>query len=233
MIVGISGKKGHGKDLVARIIQELSTGKSNEEVWEALYNPYVSVRSSWEVRKFADKLKAMICVLLGCTIEQLEDRDFKETPLPELGNMTPRDLMISLGTEWGREMVTPNIWSATFFTTYNQIVGYAPGNYWCRCRSCGKSFTGDKRAVRCEECSIFYPHWIVTDTRFPDEAEAIKSRDGLLLRVNRFPQRVVVNEHISETALDDYQDWDFVISNDGTQMDLIEKVRDFMDKFKI
>lgn len=233
MIIGISGKKGHGKDLVARIIQELSTGKSNEEVLETLQNPYPIDRSSWKVKKFADNLKTMICTLLGCTREQLEDRDFKETPIPELGNKTPRDLMISLGTEWGREMVDPNVWSTTLFTNYKKIVGYAPGNYYCICGNCAKGFFGDKRAVRCEECSVFYPNWIVTDTRFPDEAEAIKTKGGILLRINRFPQRVIVNEHISETALDDYKDWDCVISNDGTQMDLIEKVIEFMNIFKI
>ena len=33
-------------------------------------------------------------------------------------------------------------------------------------------------------------------------------------------------EHESETALDDYQDWDYIIENDGTVEDLIEKVKE-------
>lgn len=34
------------------------------------------------------------------------------------------------------------------------IGGFAPGNYWCKCHYCKERFTGDKRAVACEECMI-------------------------------------------------------------------------------
>lgn len=34
------------------------------------------------------------------------------------------------------------------------IGGYAPGNYQCKCVTCGKNFIGDKRAVECLLCAI-------------------------------------------------------------------------------
>lgn len=34
------------------------------------------------------------------------------------------------------------------------IGGYAPGNYTCKCTTCGERFMGDKRAVQCEPCAI-------------------------------------------------------------------------------
>lgn len=34
------------------------------------------------------------------------------------------------------------------------IGGYAPGNYHCKCCTCGNQFTGDKRAVQCEPCAV-------------------------------------------------------------------------------
>jgi hypothetical protein len=34
------------------------------------------------------------------------------------------------------------------------IGGYAPGNYECKCCTCGNQFTGDKQAVQCEPCAI-------------------------------------------------------------------------------
>lgn len=34
------------------------------------------------------------------------------------------------------------------------IGGYAPGFYSCKCFTCKKEFTGDKRAVQCEPCAI-------------------------------------------------------------------------------
>jgi hypothetical protein len=33
------------------------------------------------------------------------------------------------------------------------IGGFAPGNYTCKCVSCKENFTGDKRAVQCEDCA--------------------------------------------------------------------------------
>lgn len=30
---------------------------------------------------------------------------------------------------------------------------WAPGNYLCKCKDCGKSFTGDKRAIMCADCA--------------------------------------------------------------------------------
>ncbi len=63
MIIGISGKINSGKDLTAEIIRE-----SFPE-----YN--------WKIVKFADKLKDVVCILIGCTREQLEDREFKEREL--------------------------------------------------------------------------------------------------------------------------------------------------------
>jgi len=34
------------------------------------------------------------------------------------------------------------------------IGGYAPGNYQCKCVTCGGGFFGDKRAVQCEPCAV-------------------------------------------------------------------------------
>lgn len=34
------------------------------------------------------------------------------------------------------------------------IGGYAPGNYQCKCGTCGETFHGDKRAVQCEPCAL-------------------------------------------------------------------------------
>lgn len=34
------------------------------------------------------------------------------------------------------------------------IGGFAPGNYQCKCCTCGSEFIGDKRAVQCEPCAV-------------------------------------------------------------------------------
>jgi hypothetical protein len=54
----------------------------------------------------------------------------------------------------------------------------------------------------------------ITDVRFPNEAVAIKRAGGTLVKINR--PDVAVLEHPSEHALDDWDQWDLVIDNDGT-----------------
>lgn len=52
---------------------------------------------------------------------------------------------------------------------------------------------------------------VVTDVRFPNEAERIKELGGLLVRVSR-PGVKAVNAHASETSLDDW-DFDYTLEN--------------------
>ena len=71
--------------------------------------------------------------------------------------------------------------------------------------------------------------WIVTDIRFPNEAEAIKKRDGILIRVNT-TRECVASNHASETSLDDYKDFDYVINNSGTIAELTSEIRGILVK---
>ena len=77
--------------------------------------------------------------------------------------------------------------------------------------------------------------WIITDVRFPNEAQAIKDRGGIVIRVKRPLDRLgnsklpklkhtSVTQHPSETALDDY-DFDYVIENEGSIDELIQKIK--------
>lgn len=66
--------------------------------------------------KFADALKSMLRTFLHnlgygtVDIERMMEGDLKEVPLPITGNPTPRHLMQTLGTEWGRACVADNLW---------------------------------------------------------------------------------------------------------------------------
>lgn len=59
--------------------------------------------------KMAGPLKDMLRVL-GLGDAELEG-ELKERPCALLGGATPRWAMQSLGTEWGRNMISPTIWS--------------------------------------------------------------------------------------------------------------------------
>ena len=84
MIIAICGHKFSGKSTVANLLHN-ATG--------------------YEVRSFATPLKKMVCALVGCTMDDLEDYDYKEnTEVPEHlwaycanGKHTIRALMQGLG----------------------------------------------------------------------------------------------------------------------------------------
>lgn len=60
---------------------------------------------------------------------------------------------------------------------------------------------------------------VITDVRFRNEVDAVRAAGGMLLRVNR-PSVVSTDTHPSETALDDYDEFDAVLVNDGSVADL-------------
>lgn len=75
-------------------------------------------------------------------------------------------------------------------------------------------------------------YWVIDDVRFPSNAEAIKSRGGIIIRLegkiglttdSRNP-----NDY-SETALDDYQDFDIVINTDDYNRDFDKLESDIID----
>ena len=259
MLIGVSGKINSGKDTAGKIINILlnSPQLNNEGVLTYLRKDVIS-NKDWQIKKFADKLKDIVCLLIGCNREQLENEEFKSTPLLEewwywklereggystillpysqstgtenfeLVKMTPRLMLTLLGTECGRQIIHPNIWCKSLMSEYNPVGFDYQGSE-------GKNIKGDWE----------YPNWIITDMRFPNELKVVKDRAGITIRVNRpfkccnmkdleyqdcmdcaeYQMNIFQNEHISETALDDYDNWDYIINNNGTIDELIDKVR--------
>lgn len=101
MVIGISGKINSAKDTVGRIIQCLTHGDRPEKIEEIVTNNWLPINEdcTFQIKKFADKLKDIVCILIGCTREQLEDREFKEKELgPEW------DKFIKIQTETGKKI---------------------------------------------------------------------------------------------------------------------------------
>ena len=286
-LIGISGKKGSGKDEVGLILQYFSLDANKKSIlgefthyslWKKEFVEYRAKHSSYEIKKYADKLKDIVCILIGCTRDELEDRDFKEKELGEKWNrivwhiqsnhnkcetfssregaeeglshweenygqevyiayeeiiMTPRLLLQTLGTECGRQIIHPDIWINSLFVDYVPVTE----SY----NIAMLDFSGEtKSLVNKESLGHNGSSWIITDVRFEDERKAITDREGVVIRVNRpcectkhkhpMDDTVVscdcgLPEHISETALDDCQKFDYIIENDGTLEDLFNKVK--------
>lgn len=93
-IIGIAGSMGSGKDTVGKMIQYLTANnkkkiESNESLYDNIREKWIGV-STYTIKKFADKLKNMVCLLIDCTREDLEDQEFKNKPLGEEWNWTKR-----------------------------------------------------------------------------------------------------------------------------------------------
>jgi hypothetical protein len=185
MIVSLSGKKGSGKSTVTTLIERNS-------------------KKMWVSKQFAGKLKRMTAELLGCTLYDLENWHFKETEIDWLGT-TPRAIMQTLGGDWGREMIHPDIWVKSLLADYKRDYQMSPD-----------SFDQPTRTGA-------YPNWLISDCRYLNECEGIKKLGGLVIRINRNTNST--DTHPSETALDNYTDWDYVIDNNGTLEELKEKVK--------
>lgn len=76
-----------------------------------------------------------------------------------------------------------------------------------------------------------WSNYIIADVRYPNELEAIKERDGVLIRIDR--NGAGAGSHSSETALDNYNNWDVHIENNGSLESLFEAMRIFTKNYPI
>lgn len=94
-LIGITGPAGSGKSTMANLLV-------NEHRYTRM--------------RFADTLKRMTMALLveagiGHSVAvEMVDGSAKNEAIPILGCKTPRHIMQTLGTEWGRKLIDPDIW---------------------------------------------------------------------------------------------------------------------------
>lgn len=94
-LIGISGHMGSGKDLTGAIIQMLLDSNckgedfndyTDNEIIESIYEE-PSCDNTWQIKKFADKLKDCVCLVTGCSRDDLEDPAFKNTQILGYGGV--------------------------------------------------------------------------------------------------------------------------------------------------
>lgn len=72
--------------------------------------------------------------------------------------------------------------------------------------------------------------YVIPDCRFPNEAQAIKDWGGVLIRVDRNIAGASggISKHASETSMENYDGWDYIINNNGTIDELYEKMAEII-----
>ena len=147
-LIGLIGKAGVGKDTAA---------------------DFLSLDHQYSKYAFAEPLYAMVNALITPHPGAWQDRKWKESPIPWIGK-SPRQLLQTLGTEWGREMIHPDLWTNAAGRRLRAVMDFGMA-------------TG----------------MVVSDVRFHNEADWILENGGVLVEITR-PNVQGVQPHISENA---------------------------------
>lgn len=137
---------------------------------------------------FADPLREGLMHVFNLSPCDFDD-ERKELTIDWLGR-SPRELMQSMGTDWGRHQVHPELW--LLLAEQNlEFLGQTNDN--------ARGF-------------------VISDLRFENEADFVRKRGGIVIHLLR-ADAAEVNPHISETGIG-IQDNDLVLHNDGAIEDL-------------
>lgn len=151
---------------------------------------------------FADRLKDAAQVLFDLSVDDVRTQEGKLRTHPFWG-VTNRRMLQLFGTECVRKGLHDEFWVLVVLA---QIVKAAE--------------SGEPLLV------------LITDVRFPNEANALRQLGGQVWRIDR-PSVIDAERefqqnggevHSSETALDGYEHWNKIIVNDGTLEDLEQTV---------
>ena len=125
---------------------------------------------------------------------------YKDEPFESL-NTTPRKAMQTLGTEWGRNIIDTNVWIRMLQERIYNIATLA-----------------------------VYPKIVISDVRFDNEAQAIKSWGGTVWLVERIPEpNIVTVEHSSEWGINEelVTAWITNCVDDGSSLDALHYQADW------
>ena len=157
-IIALTGPAGCGKDLVSEIMTTQMIRR----------DPNVKLRSL----SFASPIKEAVAAILGCRVEDFENRSFKEGSLLDSHNLdcSPRIMMQLMGDQYARQMIDDQIWIKI----------------------------AEQRLDVAEDQGVDY--LFITDCRYSNEQEWILDNGGVVIYIDR-QDAAPVAAHASESGL--------------------------------
>jgi len=210
--------------------------------------------SDWEQKSFAYKVKQILSILTGIPVKDMEKEEVKLQLLDKSWSMvhvkalstdnlvygpfysekeavdyinkhkifkfelynypiTVRKALQLIGTDLFRDKFSYDTWITALF------IDYKPE------KESIKDFYKKTSSYPNTTCVQTASKWIITDCRFPNEADAIKEKDGYLIKIER--DLKYADEHMSETSVENINA-DFVINNNGSIQDLFDIVKNLI-----
>lgn len=155
IIIGLTGRAHTGKDTAAdHLVRDYGFGRA----------------------AFADTLRTMLEAMLedaGADYAHLYEPQLKAAPIPQLGGVSARELMQTLGTEWGRTHHGADWWVNLLQRRLGLHEGGTP----------------------------VHDRIVITDLRFDNEAAFIHRLGGRIIKLHR-EQAPSVRAHASEAHID-------------------------------
>ena len=150
---------------------------------------YLIDKHQGELLKFADPLYEM------------QEAIYEIAGLPYNETTKDRVLLQFLGTDWGRKTIDPDLWVKIMDKRLHLL---------CAGIDLGMIAWGNK------ETNLF-----ITDARFPNEVEVLKKHGFKIIKVEcneniRIDRGATNLYHASETSLDNYNQYDWIILNEYT-----------------
>ena len=156
LIIGLVGKAKSGKDTAATLIEQICNIKG------------VSV----EREAFANAIRE-IGRIFGFPEETLTCQELKESYLHPLFNITPRKFMQMVGSDLFRDHLDKDCWVKLILQKINALADDAKKSY--------------NEVARHYEDERWAPDsvMIITDVRFPNEVDMIRSQGGFIVKIER------------------------------------------------
>lgn len=185
-IVAFAGKRGAGKDTAGDVLTR---------------------EFGFEKLGLADPMKRFVGEVFGMSWDQLFGPSENRERVDERWGRSPRHLLQTLGTDWGREMGHPDVWIRYLVRKADEIVE-----------------SGRAKGI------------VVTDVRFPNELSVLRQAGAKLVLVRRAEassRSDVASLHASETSLDELPPTSYhaVLGNDGTKAEFQQKVRELLSRW--
>ena len=236
LYIGLNGYAGSGKDTVAKMMHHIlsknwSSMKESKEQYVQNENIYATFNGTQKVYDehvlciaFADQLKNVCASMFGIPVDRFYynkanawiciNNDFEYTESRPQSNyiVTAEDYFIGYSNYANSK--------EKYWMSLREILVYV-GTYVCQ-RHINKNIFINiiKNTVKRKSSTLQYV--IVTDVRFLHELEFIHNNNGVTINIDR--ESIVQLNNIAEHDLDDTEDFDYVIDNNGTYDDLFENV---------